>query len=268
MRSNAGSTTESEEQETTWRSRIAPGKLDIYTIEEYFRVLQIYSFVQWKGDQESYSMHKLVHAWGHDRLRQEEQHNVSSIVLQLLAEVVSECANEPQDKLRLVPHLMANFATVANARYGRTSPTGSTLNRLEEIGTFISSVGKWSEACSIQGFVAREFGKLLGEDHPDAIWAMSDLAVTLGYQGQLDETAKIRKEVLEKRKRILSEEHPDTISAMSNLAVTLANEGQLDEGAKMEKEVLEKRRRERPMDSKNNAGYAISSSLGFLAQTR
>jgi hypothetical protein len=98
--------------------------------------------MQWKGDQDSYSMHKLVHAWGHDRLCQKEQHNVSSMILQLLAEAVSECGNEPQDKLRLAPHLMANFATVVNARYGRTGPTGTTLDNLEETGAFISNIGK------------------------------------------------------------------------------------------------------------------------------
>jgi hypothetical protein len=54
MTSTARSTVQSEEQEATWRSRIAPGeKLDIYKIEECFRVLQRYSLVQWKGDQDS-----------------------------------------------------------------------------------------------------------------------------------------------------------------------------------------------------------------------
>jgi hypothetical protein len=71
------------------------------------------------------------------------------MILQLLAEAVSECENELQDKLRLVPHLMANFATIVNARYERTGPTGTTLNNLEETGAFISSIGKWSEAYSI-----------------------------------------------------------------------------------------------------------------------
>jgi hypothetical protein len=144
-------------------------------------------------------MHKLVHAWGYDRLCQEEQHDVSSIVLQLLAEAISECGKEPQDRLRLIPHLMANFATVANARYGRPSPTGTTLYRLEKIGAFISSVGKWVEACTIRKFLVHKLGELLGEEHPDTISVINNLAVTLRNQGQLDEAARMMKEVLEKR---------------------------------------------------------------------
>jgi tetratricopeptide (TPR) repeat protein len=58
---------------------------------------------------------------------------------------------------------------------------------------------------------------------------MSNLASTLGDQGQLDEAAKMFKEVLEKMRRILGAEHPDTISAMNNLASTLGDQGQLDE---------------------------------------
>ncbi|KAK5947767.1 hypothetical protein OHC33_011213 [Knufia fluminis] len=43
-------------------------EIDEYVVEASFAVLQAYSLVSWRKDQESYSMHKLVHAWGHDRL--------------------------------------------------------------------------------------------------------------------------------------------------------------------------------------------------------
>jgi hypothetical protein len=94
---------------------------------------------------------------------------------------------------------MPNFATVVNARYGRTNQTKATLGNLQETGTFISSVGKWSDACTIREFLAHELGELLGEEHPDTILAMNNLANTLGDQGQLGEAARMEKEVLEKR---------------------------------------------------------------------
>jgi len=47
------------------RASISPeGLLNVHTIESAFKVLQTYSLVQWKQEQESYSMHKLVHAVG------------------------------------------------------------------------------------------------------------------------------------------------------------------------------------------------------------
>jgi tetratricopeptide (TPR) repeat protein len=57
---------------------------------------------------------------------------------------------------------------------------------------------------------------------------MNNLAITLGYQGQLDAAAAMFKEVLEKRQRILGDEHPSTIRAINNLASTLNAQGKLD----------------------------------------
>jgi hypothetical protein len=71
--------------------------------------------------------------------------------------------------------------------------------------------------------------RILGEEHPDTISAMNNLASTFGDLGRRDEAAKMLQEVLDKRRQILGEEHPDTITAMSNLAVTLGNLGRLDE---------------------------------------
>jgi hypothetical protein len=62
---------------------------------------------------------------------------------------------------------------------------------------------------------------ILGEDYPDTISAINNLAVTLGDQGQLEEAAKIKREVLEKRRIILGEDYLDTISAINNLIITL-----------------------------------------------
>jgi hypothetical protein len=49
----------------------------VYKIEGCFAVLQKYSLVQWKAEQQIYAMHKLVHAWGYDRLAAEEQSKYS-----------------------------------------------------------------------------------------------------------------------------------------------------------------------------------------------
>jgi tetratricopeptide (TPR) repeat protein len=148
---------------------------------------------------------------------------------------------------RIVKELgyLALAITLAGTYVAQTPRLMSNIRQYlpEETGAFVSSIGRWPEACSVRGFVARESGKLLGEEHPDTISAMSNLASTLGDQGQLDESARMMKKVLEKMRHILGEEHPSTITAMSNLAITLGHQGQLDEAAKMKKEVLEKRRR-------------------------
>ena len=215
----------------------------IYKLEECFEILERYSFVQWKEDQQSYTMHKLVNAWGYDRLTPDEQTQLSCTTFAMITKAVDGCRNTPEDKLRLVPHVMASFTTLASVGDALYQSAKGTLDELVTVGIFMTDIGRLQEGYMIETYVLEKRRRILGEEHLDTISAMNNLANTLGDQGQLDEAAKMKKEVLEKIRRILSEEHPDTISAINNLANTLGDQGQLDKAAKMKKEVLEKMRR-------------------------
>jgi Flp pilus assembly protein TadD len=72
-----------------------------------------------------------------------------------------------------------------------------------------------------------EARRLLGEEHPDMLAVMSDLAGTLYAQGDLAGARKLQEQVLEARRRLLGEEHPDTLAATTNLAGTLYAQGDL-----------------------------------------
>jgi len=217
-------------------------ELDVYAVEEYFGILQLYALVQWKRDQMSYSMHKLVHAWTYDRLDMDDRQGYGLASLGLLLNALSKTSKEPKQKQRLVPHVMANFATVSKIHYS-DSTKETALLLLDRSGDFLTHVGRWTDSYSIRNFVYSEMCVLRGDDYLGTISTMSSLASTLHNQGKLEEAAAMSKEVLEKMKRILSEEHPNTILAMNNFANTLGNQGKLEEAAAMKREVLEKGRR-------------------------
>jgi hypothetical protein len=67
---------------------------------------------------------------------------------------------------------------------------------------------------------------VLGEEHPDTISAMANLASTYRKQGRWKEAEELDVKVLEARRRVLGEEHPDTITAIANLAYTKRDLGQ------------------------------------------
>ncbi|OCL01560.1 hypothetical protein AOQ84DRAFT_306480, partial [Glonium stellatum] len=79
------------------------------------------------------------------------------------------------------------------------------------------------DAATIKREVLEKRRHILGDEHPDTIAAMNNLANTLGDLGQHQNAATIFREVLEKSRRILGDEHPDTITAINNLAITLRN---------------------------------------------
>ncbi|KAM0539953.1 hypothetical protein ACHAO7_011667 [Fusarium culmorum] len=223
-------------------------RVDVHQLEKYFRVLENYSLCQRKKMKASYSVHRLVHAWGYDRLQSDKDEverfwYAASQLLDDYIKTISDRQDGPVTKLRVVPHLTDNIHSFKNVSRVNDWNKADWVEVVERFGFFITDIGRWNDAEVSLREVFEKRQQILGDEHPDTISAMSNLAITLSDQGKLDEAASMMKEVLEKRRRILGDAHPDTITAMSNLAITLSDQGKLDEAATMRKEVLEKRRR-------------------------
>ncbi len=65
-----------------------------------------------------------------------------------------------------------------------------------------------------------------GDDHPDTLTAMLDLAEITFNQGRLIATRKLEEAVVAGRARIFGDDHPDTLKAMRKLGVTLGAQGE------------------------------------------
>jgi len=83
----------------------------------------------------------------------------------------------------------------------------------------------------------------LGEEHPDTLTVMNNLAGTLRAQGDLLGARTLQEKVRDIRHRVLGEEHPDTLTAMNNLAHTLWTQDDLPGARVLEEKVLDIRRR-------------------------
>ena len=62
-----------------------------------------------------------------------------------------------------------------------------------------------------------------GEEHPDTLTALGNLAVTYGKLGDRRKALELEEKVYALRYKVLGEEHPDTRTARSNLTRTLQN---------------------------------------------
>ncbi|RKK21427.1 hypothetical protein BFJ67_g17279 [Fusarium oxysporum f. sp. cepae] len=223
-------------------------RADLHQLEKCFRVLENYSLCQRKMMQSSYSIHRLVHAWGYDRLRSDGDEverfwYAASQLLDDYIKTISDRQDGPVTKLRVVPHLTENIHSFKNVSRVNDWNKVDWLEAVETLGIFFTEIGRWNDAAVSQKEVLEKRQQILGDEHPSTISAMHNLAITLGNQGKLDEAASMKREVLEKRQQILGDEHPSTISAMHNLAATLSDQGKLDEVASMMREVLKKRQR-------------------------
>jgi hypothetical protein len=67
--------------------------------------------------------------------------------------------------------------------------------------------------------------RVLGENHRDTLWSMSNLATLYAIQGRHDEAEPLHLKTLEARRRVLGENHPDTANSLYNLACFEAMRG-------------------------------------------
>ncbi len=81
--------------------------------------------------------------------------------------------------------------------------------------------------------------RLLGDEHPKTLGAVTDLAYLYVDQGRHDEAETLYLQTLEIMKRVLGEEHPHTLTNMSNLAAVYLAQGRYDEAEPLCLQTLE-----------------------------
>jgi len=75
-------------------------------------------------------------------------------------------------------------------------------------------LGRSGEAVQMHEGVLQRRGHVLGEEHPDTLRSLNNLALTYARLGRPDEASQMHEQVLEKRRQILREDHPDTLSSV------------------------------------------------------
>jgi tetratricopeptide (TPR) repeat protein len=226
------------ESERHWQSFLSPDALmDRYTMESAFTVLQTYSLVQWREGQGGYVMHKLVHAWGSERLEEGERRQISVTALQLLVQALPSLKGVVE-KIRVVPHAMANFGILSVAFHTQPLNEAIILDRIPRIGDLLHDLGRWSEQYEIQSFHLVKTRKIFGVEHPATLASVSDLARVLQDQGKYAAAEEMNRRALTGREKVLGVEHPHTLTSVSNLAMVLQNQGKYEAAEEMNRRAL------------------------------
>ncbi|KAJ6436748.1 alpha/beta-hydrolase [Purpureocillium lavendulum] len=223
----------------SWRSKLPDNPLsDIRTLEICVQILERYSLVYWDENRKSYYVSKLVHSWTRSRLLPSERYPFSWAVLELIAEAVVACGPIPEDKQRLVPHVMANFRELSRLD---TDPTDSlSLDGLETVGKFLMDSGRPKEARMVQTHLVEHRKRLLGAEDPKTLTATEFLALNLGDLGEFSRAQNLITEVVRCRQNTLGEDHPDTIGAVNNLVVILKGRGQYSDAIHLSNDLLKR----------------------------
>ena len=112
------------------------------------------------------------------------------------------------------------------------------VNLLVRAAKFEYIRGRYTGA-SIVGHRAVELAcRVLGEEHPQTLGALSILAAVLYAHGDLSSARDLLEQVVALRRRLSGEEHPDTALALNNLASTLVAQGEFNEALRLRQRVF------------------------------
>ncbi|KAJ7690978.1 hypothetical protein B0H17DRAFT_1288299 [Mycena rosella] len=195
--------------------------------------MKSYSLVNFDPDKKSFSVHPLVHSWTRTTLADPQLFHYSMIAIVGMAIADIPRQDMPLASSNLLPHVDSLIHGDGNVN----------PDFRHEYAKLYWWAHRFKDAEQLQLAVLECRGDIRGEDHPDTLIAMGNLALTYHQLGQLKDAEKLEVVVLEKRRRILGEDHLETLWAMGNLAWTYHQLGQLKEAEKLEVVVLEKRRR-------------------------
>jgi hypothetical protein len=111
------------------------------------------------------------------------------------------------------------------------------------LGAFFFATGRLTQARSMQSRSVNFYRQVLGEEHPDTLTSMNNLAATLHAQGDLPGARALQEIVLKVWHWVLGEEHPGTLTSMNNLAQTLQAQGDLPGARALQEKGLAVQRR-------------------------
>ena len=208
---------------------------------EGIRCLLSFSLIKRAAMDNVYSMHPLVHSWSRDSMAHEQQQAGSFFARGLLSSSITFVFASKDYAFRrtLVPHIKAVGRHNAMLR----TPMAYNDKRYTNYGLVFHEAGYWKEAEELEVQVSETRKRVLGEEHPDTLTSMANLASTYSNQGRWEEAEQLKIQVSETRKRVLGEEHPDTLTSMANLASTYLHQGRWGEAEQLFVQVSETRKR-------------------------
>ncbi len=133
---------------------------------------------------------------------------------------------------------------------------------LNAIGLTYGGLGLNQKAVAICERARQLYRDELGEDNPDTLISMNNLAEAYRSAARLAEALPLHKQTLEMKKSKLGPDHPDTLTSMHNLALAHLSAGQLTEALPLFEQAVEMKKAKLGLEH-----LSTLKSMGSLAET-
>ncbi|KAJ7478791.1 P-loop containing nucleoside triphosphate hydrolase protein [Mycena galericulata] len=202
---------------------------------QFFRVtneVQAYSLISFDAEKKLFSIHPLVHAWCQTTVSNPERYKFT--MGSILAMAISE---RPEQSIQLASLILCPHVELAVQMDAKVA-----LDLKREYLPVFWEAGKYKQTKKLLKEVLGEQKQLLGNNHPETLWAMGNLASTYSNLGEHQKAKELNATVLEKRKHLLGDNHPHTLLAMGSLANTYSDLGEHQKAKELNATVLKKQK--------------------------
>src|SRR6267378_6415769 len=202
-------------------------------------LLKAYSFITGQADDQTVSLHRLVHLATRNWLQSGgilEQRMVNT------GKRIRDIFPSHAHKNRILWRKYLPHALFVLQSKEFQNDTRDRENLVQKVAKCLHSDGRYHEAEVLFKEVFEKKRKRLKNDDVEMITSMAWIASTYREQGQWTEAEKLSVQVMETRKTVLGPEHPDTLTSMHNLASTYQDQGRWTEAEKLEVQVMETRK--------------------------
>jgi tetratricopeptide (TPR) repeat protein len=213
---------------------------DQLTLADAVAALRRYSLIRVIGD--GLFVHRLLQTVVRAELDADAERAWASAAVQL----VDAGFPYPSDQVatwpeceRLLPHALA----AAEHSQCLDVELEACLLLLSEAGLYLRSRGQYQPACKLHEQALAGRRRVLGDDHPDTLSSMNNLAVDRRILGDLQGARDLHEQALAALSRVLGDDHPDTLSSINNLALTIQALGDLQGARDRLEQALAGRRR-------------------------
>ena len=236
----------------------AKGPLEL---EKALGILKAFSFVSEGKDDENLNMHRLIRLVMRKWLIMERKFGEwAGKALSIMSDLYPYGSHENRKICGdYLPHV---YAVLSYERSSSTTEAVAKASLLHSTAGFMLSQGQWNKAEKLQQQAVEIRKRLLGQEHPDTLTSMANLALTYWNQGRWKEAEELGVQVMETKKRVLGQEDPNTLTSMGNLASTYWNQGRWKEAEGLEVQVMETRKRVSGQEHPDTL-----TSIGNLAST-
>ncbi|RPB23407.1 TPR-like protein [Terfezia boudieri ATCC MYA-4762] len=205
--------------------------LEPQDLEDAIRTLLSYSLAKRSSNDDSFSIHPLVHSWAKLRLESEPQKEID-IAREAFEVVVSGVDKSDEGRTedwiferRVMLHIdaitkhMAQYAEVSNMNMQDGS---------RSLGDVYERHGRLHEALSWYRWALAAYEKALGVDHPSTLTTAYNMASVYDNQGQYEKALEWYWRALTGQEKALGVDHPYTLTTVNNMAVVFDKQGQYE----------------------------------------